>query len=168
MTDTILNNHAAGGSEHLSVQELPWRQLFERAVSLLIAIVLLRSATHHFTNPYAFLISIYKYELVNPRVGEVVAITLPALQSLVAIGLLSRVAVSASLMLSTTLMTMFTAVQATALAKGLDISCGCFGPVSERQVNFSSVTFVGILTIAAAVALTFHRKHTDDAGQLSS
>jgi hypothetical protein len=168
MAETILNNHTAGGSAGLCTQKLAWSQVFERTVSLVIAIVLLRSASLHFTNPYAFLVSIYKYELVNPRVGELVAITLPALQSLVAIGLLSRVAVSASLMLSTVLMTMFTCVQGTALAKGLEISCGCFGPVSERQVNFSSVTFVGMLAIAAAVAFAFHRTHPGDAEQLFS
>jgi hypothetical protein len=37
---------------------------------------------------------------------------------------------------------LFTAVQATALARGLDIGCGCFGAAEQQSIDGSSLALV--------------------------
>ena len=81
--------------------------------------------------PYDFLSNVYNYELVGPKLGMLMAMTLPWLELLVGICLVGGIFVSGALLASVGMAAMFTFVLASALYRGLEISCGCFGASAE-------------------------------------
>jgi hypothetical protein len=133
------------------------KKLVARVTQLLIGvaigIVWIQSAAAHASNPYFFLGSIYKYKLIGPGLGPLVAAGLPALQLVLAICLLARVFVGGALLGSALLLSAFAAIQLSAFARGLTIDCGCFGPASSTPIGESSVATVICLALAAFAAL---------------
>ena len=76
---------------------ISWRShvsLLMGGYQLLTGIVLawfwLRSGLPHITNFYYFLSSVYSYEIVGPTMGVAAAMGLPALQLVLAVGLVTR------------------------------------------------------------------------------
>jgi putative oxidoreductase len=123
------------------------------ALSILIAIVWMQSATAHMGNPYFFLSSVYKYQLVGRDLGWILAVVLPALQSVLAVCLLARVFVGAALLLSGLLLTVFSAVQISAFLRGIQIDCGCFGPAASNPIGQASIAMVVVLAMFSYIAL---------------
>lgn len=77
--------------------------------------------------PYDFLSSVYEYELVGPTLGLFIAMTLPWLELFTGICLVGGIFISGALLTSIAMGAMFTCVIVSAIHRGLDISCGCFG-----------------------------------------
>lgn len=84
--------------------------------------------------------------------GQFLAVILPGLQFVLAICLLSRTFVGGALLGSALLLTLFAGVQASALARGLRIDCGCFGAGSSELIGPGSLGAVGLLCVAAYLA----------------
>jgi len=103
----------------------------------------------HWSNPYFFLGSIYAYKLVEPGVGQMIAMTMPAIQLVLALCFLTRVFLDASHLATLFLLVCFAAVQTSAVVRGLDISCGCFGPGHDSQIGWFSLSLVyGLLVLS--------------------
>lgn len=117
--------------------------------TLVVAGVLLHSAVSHFLNPYAFLASIYQYELTGQNVGKVVAATIPFVEVTVALCLLAQVMTDGAWYVATALFAVFAGVQGSVLWRGLDIACGCFGPLESQMVSYRSLTFVMVLLLVS-------------------
>jgi Methylamine utilisation protein MauE len=128
-------------------------RVLQLALSIVLALVWIQSTTAHAENPYLFLSSIYKYKIVNPAFGQSLAIVLPGLQFVLAICLLSRIFVGGALLGSALLLTLFAGVQASALARGLKIDCGCFGSGGSEVIGRGSIGTVGLLCAGAYIAL---------------
>lgn len=126
---------------------------WELLVSLIIAVVWFQSSTAHTGNPYYFLSSIYKYELVEPTAGRWLAIILPSLQFVLAVCLVTRILVGGALLGSALLLTLFVVVQAITWYRGLEIDCGCFGPSYSVPIGQQSLATVGVLALIAYSAL---------------
>jgi len=108
--------------------------------------------------PYDFLSSVYGYELVGPRLGMFVAMTLPWLELLVGICLIGGIFVSGAILASMGMCAMFTFTLSSALYRGLEISCGCFG-VGSGNIDYLTVTracILLLLSIVAYICLLFH------------
>ena len=95
--------------------------------------------------PAAFATDIGNYRLLPHEAINLLAIMLPWIE--VAAGLLLILGIwkRASALVVTVLMIVFLVAIAQALARGLDIRCGCFGTVDARKV--------GILALAQDAAL---------------
>ncbi|HTM53290.1 MAG TPA: MauE/DoxX family redox-associated membrane protein [Pirellulales bacterium] len=132
-----------------------WRfaEPLEIAARVLLGFVLLLSAFAHLGNPYFFLTSVYQYQLVSPRVGQLAAMMLPML--LVGICLVARVMVGGALILASALLAVFMSAQAWAYANGLNMSCGCFGSSTE-MVGASTLVRVAAIFGIAVIALVLH------------
>jgi hypothetical protein len=87
---------------------------------------MLIAAIPHWENPYYFLGSVYAYKLVDPGIGQMVAISLPFIQLVLAVLLLTRISIDTAHFACMFLFLCFAIVQTTAFLWGLDISCGCF------------------------------------------
>jgi putative oxidoreductase len=114
--------------------------------------------------PYDFLSSVYSYELVGPKLGMFVAMTLPWLEIFVGICLIGGVFISGALLVSTGMAMMFTFVIGSALYHGLDITCGCFGASSTEIVNYSTLIracVILLFSVAAYLAVITLRFHPD-------
>jgi len=98
--------------------------------------------------PYDFLSTIYNFELVGPKAGMLVAMVLPWLELLVAICLIGGIFVSGALLVCIGMSAMFTFVIVSALYRGLDISCGCFGSSAEIINYYTAIRTSLILLVS--------------------
>jgi len=118
-----------------------------------LALFWLRCGLAHITNSYYFLSSIYSYEIVGPVLGVIAAMGLPALQLILAAGLVTRRFVGGALFLSAALLTVFAAAQVSALVRGLEIGCGCFGAAERQPIGGESLATTSLLLICALSGL---------------
>lgn len=117
--------------------------------------------------PYDFLSDVYNYELVGPKLGLMVAMTLPWLELLVGICLIGGIFLGGALLVSVAMGAMFTFVIASALYRGLDISCGCFSTSSAGTISYFTlirVCVILIFSIAAYAATVFLRPNAANRG----
>ena len=80
--------------------------------------------------------------------GVLVAMTLSWLELLVGVCLVGGVFVAGALLASAAMGTMFAVVVASALVRGLDISCGCFSTSTERISYVTLIRAVVILLVS--------------------
>jgi putative oxidoreductase len=99
--------------------------------------------------PATFAADIGNYRVLPHEAINLLAITLPAIEIvagvLLALGCWKR----ASALLITVLMAVFLVAIGQALARGLDVRCGCFGTVEARKVGLLAL---GQDTVLLAVA----------------
>lgn len=77
-------------------------------------------------NPEAFAASISNYKIVSLSLADFFATILPWVELLCGLAILFGILLRGSSFLLTSLLVVFTAAVASALVRGLDISCGCF------------------------------------------
>jgi len=131
------------------------RQLFSGflfIVRVAIGCMFLYSSLPKIRQPYDFLSSVYSYEILGPKLGMFVAITLPWLEVLVGICLIGDIFVVGAMLASTAMAAMFTFVLASALYNGLQITCGCFGASSTEIIGYSTLIRACIILLASTAA----------------
>jgi len=121
------------------------------ALAACVIVMFLRSALAHIANPYYFLSAINSYRLVPPYAGLAVAMGVPYLQLAVVACLVTRQFVPAAFAVSAILFLAFWLAQVSAMLRGLEIDCGCFGAQSVA-VGAGTVSAVGVLAIGSAIA----------------
>jgi putative oxidoreductase len=114
----------------------------------------LYSALPKIRQPYDFLHDVYNYEIVGPKLGLLVAMTLPWMELLVGICLLGGIFVSGAFLVCMGMAAMFTFVITWALYQGLDISCGCFGSGTAKITYLTLIRALLILLFSAAAYLS--------------
>jgi len=102
--------------------------------------------------PYAFLSNVYNHELVGPKLGVLVAMVLPWAELLVGICLIGGIFVSGALLVSIAMGAMFSFAIASALYRGLNISCGCFSASSTEQIGYITLIRALVVMLISAVA----------------
>jgi len=110
--------------------------------------------------PYDFLSSVYEYELVGPKLGMFVAMTMPWLELFTGVCLVGGIFISGALLTTIAMGATFSYVIVSAIRRGLDISCGCFGGSGTDTINyFTLIRASAIFTfgILAYVCLIFRR-----------
>lgn len=125
-------------------------------VRLGLGCLFLWSSLPKIRQPYDFLSSVYSYELVGPKLGVLVAMTLPWAELLVGICLLGGIFVSGALLASIGMAAMFTFVLTSALYRGLQISCGCFSASGAGVIGYSTLIracAIFLASIAAYISL---------------
>lgn len=122
----------------------------------MLAFILLRSAIPHLENPYQFAHSIANYQLVSGFLVSAIAVVVPVAEMVEAIAVLfihawwacaAKVACALSII--------FLVAQLQALARGLDISCGCFGSEVDNPIGLYSLVQASSLGVLGGVCL-FH------------
>lgn len=125
----------------------------ERAIHWLLAAVLLVSGHLHITNPFQYLQSIAGYRLVPFELAIVLSTVLPILQLTIGMMLLIRAWNTAALLLSTGLLWVFCLAGVAALARGLNITCGCFGVFSPRLTWMHCFLMLVLAVISSVAAI---------------
>lgn len=105
-------------------------------------------------NPREFAVQIHNYQLFT-QLSPWLAATLPAVEIAVGAALLAgpRAWVRAGALASGTLMAMFTVAVISAVARGISISCGCFGSASDTITWITVARDVGLLAACAGLFL---------------
>lgn len=125
---------------------------FALVVRLGLGCMFLYSSLPKIRQPYDFLSSVYNYELVGPKLGMLTAMVLPWVELLVGICLIGGIFVSGALLVSIGMCAMFSFVIASALYRGLNISCGCFSASSAEQIGYTTLIRALVIMLISAVA----------------
>lgn len=122
----------------------------ERVAGVLIGLLLTATAVPHILAPFRFLDSLLAYRMVSGWSAEAAATVLPWFQLVVGIVLTGCRRHDAAWMSAGLLFGLFLAAQLSAVARGLQIDCGCFPgrphPVSAR----SCAVLLGLMVISFA------------------
>lgn len=130
-----------------------------RLLDLVLGFVLLRAALAHLANPYFFLSTLYDYGFPI-LAGKLIAAFVPYLELIVALALLTTLWSRPASLWAAILLTAFVVAQSIAWARGLDISCGCFGATGTEKIGLLTV---GRDVLLAALAwLSFWKKPACD------
>jgi uncharacterized membrane protein YphA (DoxX/SURF4 family) len=125
-----------------------WLQLFLR---LALGGVFIYAAASKIYAPDKFAIAISNYRLLPHEWINLAALTVPWVEivtgSLLILGVWPRA--NALILLGLTVAFLF--MISSALARGLNIECGCFGTVGGRKVGLTSLAFDALLLVMAAV-----------------
>ncbi len=124
-------------------------------VRLAVGCIFIASSIPKLRQPYDFLASVYSYELVGPELGVIIAMVLPWLELLVGICLVGGIFVTGALLASIGMCAMFSFVLASALWRGLEISCGCFNPSGTGVIGYWTAVRAAALLLAAAAAYAY-------------
>jgi len=107
-----------------------------RFIAILIGALFVYAGIVKVIEPVPFARDIDNYKMLPWSVGVWLALYLPWLEILCGLALITRILFRGSVFIVTALMSLFIVVSIVAKARGLDVSCGCFGHAS-KYFNFS-------------------------------
>jgi uncharacterized membrane protein YphA (DoxX/SURF4 family) len=124
------------------------------AARVVLGLVFVYSGLVKIWQPFDFLDAVYGYELTG-RVGSVaVATIVPWAEVVLGVTLLAGLLREAAMGVSLVVLLGFVALQGWAIARGLQVPCGCFGSSSGGEeatlVGVASLTRTGVLALLAA------------------
>jgi putative oxidoreductase len=96
------------------------------AIRLFLGGMFIMASLDKIVDPAAFAASIMNYKLIGQTLAMITATVLPWVELLAGLGLLLGVLPRGSALLVAALLALFTVLVAVAMARGLDIACGCF------------------------------------------
>lgn len=117
-----------------------------------IGLVMLAAALGKIGDPGTFATQIHHYRLIPVAAENLVAIVLPWVELIAGLALVLGVSARSGAWLSAAMMMVFTAAVSLAVARNLDIECGCFGTADASHVGGRKLAENLLLTGAALVA----------------
>jgi putative oxidoreductase len=124
------------------------------AVRLILGFLFVFASIEKISQPEELSKAIMNYHLVFIPAVNVLAIVLPWIELFAGLFLLSGILVRASSLLLTLLLCVFALAIGISIARGLDISCGCFGTMAARKVGWTAIG-EDVLMLAGSVLLCF-------------
>ena len=112
------------------------KQIVLRIIAVIIGALFIYAGAVKIIEPVEFARDIDNYKMLPWRLGIFLALYLPWLEIFCGLALITRVLYRGGIFIVTTLMSLFIIASIVAKARGLDVSCGCFGHAS-KYLNFS-------------------------------
>jgi uncharacterized membrane protein YphA (DoxX/SURF4 family) len=129
--------------------------ILRRVLRLIVGGVFIAAGAVKIMEPAAFATDIANYRMLPHELVDLAAITLPWIELGAGLLLVAGFWKRPSAFLITAMMALFLMAIGQALARGLDVRCGCFGTVEARKVG--AVALAQDLALCAAAAwLTWH------------
>jgi uncharacterized membrane protein YphA (DoxX/SURF4 family) len=129
----------------------PWTV---RACQVVTGIVFLWAALPKIGDPQLFAVHVHNFRLVPVAAENLVAMTLPWIELVAALSLVLGIRSRSGAFVSLALLVVFTAAVGAAVARGLDIECGCFGTDDGSVVGATKLLVnAGLVAVAAIAAL---------------
>jgi uncharacterized membrane protein YphA (DoxX/SURF4 family) len=123
-----------------------------RACQVILGIVFAWAALAKIGDPRAFAADVHNFRLVPVALENLVAVTLPWVELVAAMALVLGVRARSGAVVSLLLMALFTVAVAAAVARGLDVECGCFGTADGSAVGARKLLENVALLVLAAIA----------------
>lgn len=117
---------------------------------LLLGFVFVVASIDKLADPNAFAVSISYYRLVGEPVTLILATILPWVELLAGLFLLFGIMMRGSSLLLLLMLVLFTAGVISGIARGLDISCGCF----TRDPNVDKIGWMKVLENLGLIGLS--------------
>ena len=132
-------------------------KVIEICLSITLATVFIHAGVTKLIHPDEFIKDILSYQLLPYQIAFVSAYSLPPLEILAGLSFLKSSWRIASAWLVLLMTSVFIAAITSAWIRGLDISCGCFGP-SDEPANYLEIFLRDILIITIAVLIIWLTK----------
>jgi len=137
----------------------------ERTVLLLARLVLgavfLTASVNKIADPGSFARAVAGYRLVPGELVNLFAVTLPWVEAVCGILLLSGQWVRSAALVVTSLVLMFMLAVGISVGRGLDIACGCFSPGTARQIGWRLLVEDGFYLVLSAFLVAWARDGGD-------
>jgi putative oxidoreductase len=130
-------------------------------VRWLLGLVFLASALGKIADPAGFADSVAGYRLLPNSLVNPFAMVLPWLEAFVGLSLLNRVAHRSGALLAVVLNLVFLGAVGSAMARGLDVDCGCF-TVAKSKVGLELIARDIILLGMSLVILFVRAEESSD------
>jgi uncharacterized membrane protein YphA (DoxX/SURF4 family) len=131
----------------------PFVPLFALACRLTLAIIFFYAGIEKIINPQEFAVAIYNYQLLPDFAINLMAVVLPWLEVLIAASLVIGINTRGAALLSALLFLIFATALTINLARGLDISCGCFGASSGNISWFYLARDLSLFCMSVSVLI---------------
>lgn len=123
------------------------------ALRWIVAAVFLAAAIPKVADPAAFAEAIGNYHLLPDVLVGPSAVALPVIELVAAIALLTGVHARGGALLALAMLIVFVIAESQALARGIDLECGCFGEAVQRQVSGETIAQNVALALACLPVL---------------
>src|SRR5437868_3274209 len=125
-----------------------------RSIQFAVGAVLIWAGVIKLHPAFAFLETVYAYQMLSPRAGLALAIVLPAAEIIVGVCLVGGIMLGGATLSAAILSLMFVVAQFHALRQGLSIDCGCFAAAdADHAQRITHGTFArALLLLVASVA----------------
>jgi len=144
-------------------------RFFYHLTRLVLGAVFIYASLDKIFNPGAFAQTVFNYQVLPGALVNLTALILPWLELILGAGLLLNRWMQGASSLAAVLMTVFIGLILFNLARGLDISCGCFSTSLEKGPMDMMTLFRDILFLIVAISLavlTFYKKNAHYKNQL--
>ena len=128
-------------------------------IRLGLGAIFIYSSVGKIMHPQDFLATVYDFRLTGPALGLLVAIALPWFELLLGLALLIGIFPGGALLAASALGALFLLVQASAILRGISVSCGCFGPDEAHMVGLVSFLRTLLIFLAAVAAWLWHYRY---------
>jgi uncharacterized membrane protein YphA (DoxX/SURF4 family) len=128
------------------------KPLLIRACRIGVGLVMLAAALGKIGDPGAFSSQIHHFHLTPVGAENLIAVLLPWVELVVGLSLALGLQARSGAWLGFAMMIVFTIAVGSALARGLNIECGCFGTASSSRVGGMKIAENLVLTGASLVA----------------
>lgn len=118
-----------------------------------LGLVLVLSSIWKLRAPFEFFEYVHAYELGGQSLGFLITIVLPWLEFIVGSLLLLGKSLTGALILCSLMLFAFSAVQWSAIYRGLEVACGCFDPKGMVSSSISHFTATRT-TMLAIISMT--------------
>jgi len=131
---------------------------------LVLGVVFILASVDKIASPEAFSVSVEAYRLLPFPAINIFALLVPWLELLCGVFLLAGYMVRGSSLISSILLCLFTFAIISAMARALNIDCGCFGGAYRAPVSWTRVgEDLGLLVLALYVYIFSSRSAGQDA-----
>jgi len=140
------------------------KTMLTKSLELAIGCVLCLSGLIHFSNPYFFLESVLRYDLLPQTLAPAIVAGLVGLNLFVGASLVLGVLRSGALLTAALLFFVFTVAQFTAYWRDMPIGCGCFG-IDESPISVWTMLRSAGLLAASLLCLAWGNSGPQYAGE---
>jgi uncharacterized membrane protein YphA (DoxX/SURF4 family) len=124
-----------------SLEKFFTNEILILSVRIFLGAVFVLSSIDKISDPSAFASSILNYKIVGPDTAMLVSSILPYLELICGLCLIIGLYTRAGALLITSMLIVFTILIISALARGLDISCGCFSQDPDAgKIGFKKIS----------------------------
>jgi cation diffusion facilitator family transporter len=139
------------------------RTMAYHPLRLLLGAVFLYASFDKILHPEAFAQAVYNYQILPDSTVNLVALTLPWLELILGLCLVSGFWLAGATVISTGLLTMFIGAMVYNEIRGLDIHCGCFSTETTEEPASLWTIARDVSFLAASLYLTWHAITTSPA-----